>query len=96
MRLKFKFFQTMKNPINLKVKTIIGNLIRELRKTRKLSQKQLAERSELHVNTIHLLESGMIEVKMSTIFFLTKGLDISFAKFLNYFSKENLNPVCLF
>lgn len=70
------------------MKNILGKITKELRKAQGMSQKELADRSELHVNTIFLVEIGAVEVKLSTLFFLAKGLNIDLGEFMALFVKK--------
>ena len=72
------------------IKSNLGILIKELRQENKMSREQLARKTELHINTIYLLENGKIEAKLTTLFFLAKGfdmtLDLLFKLFLDRFN----------
>lgn len=63
--------------MNIGINTTLGLMLRRLRKKRNLSQEALAEISGLHINTIHLLEKGLNEPKLSTFLFIAKALDIT-------------------
>ena len=69
----------------------LGEVTKELRKARKMSQKELARRSELHINTINLLELGASEAKLSTLFFLAKALNVSLEEMMKLLSSKFYN-----
>jgi len=54
----------------------IGHAIREARKARKLTQKDLAIRSGVWQETISKIENGQSGTKMETIFDLLSALDL--------------------
>jgi len=56
---------------------IFGEVLRELRKERKLSQEKLGELTNLHDRYISLLERGLRQPTLSTIFKLANALGIS-------------------
>lgn len=70
------------------IKSKLGEVIKDLRKARNLSQEELANLSELHINTIYLLEKGKIEAKISTLLFLAKGLQLELDTFCKLFLKK--------
>lgn len=51
--------------------------LRALRVERKLSQEKLAERAGLHINAISLLERGLRQPSLYSVFQLSVALDIS-------------------
>lgn len=63
--------------MNIGINSTLGLMLRKLRRKRNLSQEAVAEISGLHINTIHLLEKGLNEPKLSTFFFLAKALEIT-------------------
>ena len=54
----------------------IGHAIREARKARKLTQKDLAIRSGVWQETISKVENGLSGTKMETLFDLLSALDL--------------------
>lgn len=56
---------------------VFGNVLRELRESKQISQEKLAEYSELDRTYISLLERGLRQPTITTIFKLAKALDIS-------------------
>ena len=77
--------------MNNYIKIILGKVTRELRKAKKMSQEKLAQKSEIHVNTINGLELGTVDVKITTLFFITKGLNIGLDEFMALFLKRYYN-----
>jgi len=65
--------------MDIGIKKVLGNLLKKLRTKKahsRLTQKEFSEVSGLHVNTIHLLEQGANEPRISTFIFLAKAFDI--------------------
>lgn len=61
----------------IKVEAVFGQVIRELRFQKNLSQEKLAEKSNLDRTFISLLERGLRQPSLSTIFRIAKALEIS-------------------
>jgi transcriptional regulator with XRE-family HTH domain len=61
---------------------IFGQVLRELREERKISQEKLAEYCDLDRTFISLLERGQRQPSLSTIFKLSEALKIKPSKFL--------------
>lgn len=59
---------------------IFGQVLRELREDKKISQEKLAEYCDLDRTYISLLERGLRQPTLSTIFSLSKALDIQPSK----------------
>lgn len=53
-----------------------------------LSQERLAERSGLHINTIGLLERGLRQPSLYTLFQLAKALDVAPTDFIQAISDK--------
>jgi transcriptional regulator with XRE-family HTH domain len=51
--------------------------LRTLRVERKLSQEKLAEKAGLHINTISLMERGLRQPTLYSVFQLSVALDLS-------------------
>lgn len=68
----------------------IGNNIRMERKKQKLTQEQLAERSNeiMNVNTISCIERGIGNPKIQTLFEIAKGLGISLSEMMKLPDEE--------
>lgn len=75
------------------VNTQFGSRLRDLRKSKGLTQEQLAEKAGLHYKFIGRVERGT-DIKLSNIAKLANGLDISVSKLMSHcfpkisFSKE--------
>lgn len=74
--------------MDIGIKKVIGGLVREQRNKQNLSQADLAARSGVHINTIHLLESGQNEPKLSTLFFIAKGMNLDEQEFMSLLCKK--------
>lgn len=61
---------------------IFGKVLRELREANQLSQEKLAEYCELDRTYISLLERGLRQPTITTIFKLAKALNISASKLI--------------
>lgn len=62
--------------MDIGIKKVLGKLVKKLREeqeTHKLTQKQFSELSGLHINTVHLLEQGLNEPRISTFIFIAKA-----------------------
>ena len=54
----------------------IGHAIRQARKAKKLTQKELAERSGVWQETISKVENGLSDTKLETVFDILAALDL--------------------
>ncbi|MEM8655425.1 MAG: helix-turn-helix transcriptional regulator [Pseudomonadota bacterium] len=54
----------------------IGHAIRQARKAKKLTQKELAERSGVWQETISKVENGLSDTKLETVFDIFAALDL--------------------
>jgi transcriptional regulator with XRE-family HTH domain len=70
-----------KRPGLLRVTEQVGQKLRTMRKARKLSIRALAERSNLSVNTLSLIENGKTSPSVSTLSQLAQSLDVSITAF---------------
>jgi transcriptional regulator with XRE-family HTH domain len=61
----------------MKLEQAFGQILREYRKKAKLSQEKLAQESDLDRTYISLLERGLRQPSISTVFQLSKALKIS-------------------
>ncbi len=77
--------------MDIKIKSMLGKLVKDLRKLQKISQKELARRSELHVNTIRKIEKADIEARISTLLFLAKGLGMRLDEIMVLFVNKYFN-----
>lgn len=58
------------------INLVFGQIVRELRTKKGLSQEELADRSGLHRNAIGLIERGERTPSIETLFALSDGLGI--------------------
>ncbi|MBP2069053.1 helix-turn-helix domain-containing protein [Anaerococcus nagyae] len=63
----------------------IGNEIRNIRKEKKLTQEDLAFAADLSVDTIRRLESGKVDIKLSSLLVILEELGLEFDTIFNYF-----------
>jgi transcriptional regulator with XRE-family HTH domain len=73
----------------LTIEEAFGEVIRELRKSNKFSQEQLAERSKLDRSFISLIECGHKQPSLVTIFQIAKAFKISASKIISL-TEENI------
>jgi transcriptional regulator with XRE-family HTH domain len=59
------------------LEAIFGDILKELRTARKISQEKLAEYCELDRTYISLLERGLRQPTLITLFKIAKALDIT-------------------
>lgn len=59
------------------LESIFGNVLKEVRTEKKISQEKLAEYCDLDRTYISLLERGLRQPTLTTIFKLSKALDIA-------------------
>ncbi|MDP4208424.1 MAG: helix-turn-helix transcriptional regulator [Bacteroidota bacterium] len=59
------------------LEAIFGDVLKELRTARKISQEKLAEYCELDRTYISLLERGLRQPTLITLFKISKALDIA-------------------
>lgn len=70
-----------------------GEVLRALRRERKLSQQALADRSDLAVDTVRRVESGTFSPSLETLSRLALGLEISLATLFNRLDGERENTL---
>lgn len=70
-----------------------GKNIRQLRRSKGLSQETLAERCELSVDAIRRIEWGAISPSLSTLGKLAAGLDLSLRTLFDTFERERRDEV---
>ena len=61
----------------------VGQRLRSIRKSRNLSIRALAERSELSVNTLSLIENGKTSPSVNTLYRLARGLKVPITIFFD-------------
>ena len=71
------------------IEEAFGEVIRELRKSNKFSQEQLAERSKLDRSFISLIECGHKQPSLVIIFQIAKAFKISASKIISL-TEENI------
>lgn len=65
----------------LRVAELVGQKLRKMRKARRLSIRALAEKSNLSVNTLSLIENGKTSPSVSTLSQLAASLDVPITAF---------------
>ena len=73
----------------LEAKLRFGKRVKELRRERKLTQAQLAERVELSINYISQIETGEASPTFETIVKLASGLDVELKELFDFSASEN-------
>lgn len=66
------------------METEFGDRLKDTRKRRFMTQRDLADASGLHFTTIAKLENGYVEARMRTILKLAQGLEVSPAFLAGY------------
>lgn len=61
-----------------------GNKVRELRKKRKISQQELAEKSHMDFTSISEIESGLRNPYLKTIYKIAHALGIKLSELLDF------------
>lgn len=74
----------------------LGNRIRELRIGKDMTQQDLAEKSELSLPFINLIENNKRKVSLETLVKLLKVLDVSLSDFFLPYSQGNDEQMALF
>jgi len=73
--------KTKSNRSNMEVAERVGRRLRAMRKARGLSMRALAERSDLSVNTLSLIENGKTSPSVSTLQQLAQSLKVPITAF---------------
>jgi transcriptional regulator with XRE-family HTH domain len=60
-----------------------GNHLRGLRKSKKMTLKQLAAAAAVDISQVHKIEKGKINTTLSTLIALSKALETSMGELLN-------------
>jgi transcriptional regulator with XRE-family HTH domain len=63
---------------------MLASRIKEIRKQKKISQEELAYRSELTLSQIARIETIRINPSVSTIFTIARALDVSLPELFNF------------
>ena len=74
----------------------LGNRIRELRIGKDTTQQELAEKSELSLPFINLIENNKRNVSLETLVKLLKVLEVSLSDFFLPYSQENDEHMAFF
>jgi transcriptional regulator with XRE-family HTH domain len=72
----------------MKIEEAFGKLLKDLREERNLSQEKLAEKSDLHRNTIALVETAKRQPSLKTIFAIAKALNLSPSELISKLEKK--------
>lgn len=72
---------------------LFGDHLKRLRNTRKLTQEELAERSDLSVDAIRRIERGSFSPSLDTLGKLSQGLDVSLKTLFHGFERERSDGV---
>jgi transcriptional regulator with XRE-family HTH domain len=72
----------------MELEEAFGNVIKELRKEQNISQEKLAEKCDLHLNFISLLERGINQPTITTIFSIAKAFGMKPEELVAKVSKE--------
>ncbi len=70
-----------------------GHHVKRLRNSRKLTQEELAERSELSVDAIRRIERGAFSPSLETLGKLSSGLNVSLKTLFHSFEGERTDRV---
>ncbi len=70
------------------VEQVFGRVLKELRKEKNVSQEKLAELSNLDRTFISLLERGLRQPSLSTLFKISKSLNIPASKIIERVERE--------
>lgn len=71
---------------------ILGQVLRETRKRRKLSQEELAHRAGLDRTYISMLELGDNSPTLNTLICLCDALQVTLTEFAAHFEEERSRP----
>lgn len=63
---------------------LVGSTIKERRKNNGLTQEELAERSELSIETISSVERGVLSTTIYTAYQISRALDIDLSYLLDF------------
>ncbi len=78
--LQFRWVKNVRNEIIIKA---LGNRVRELRNSKKLSMEKLAELSDIDYRQLSYIELGQTDPSLSTLHALCRGLEISLAELMD-------------
>ena len=60
-----------------------GNHLRELRKSKKMTLKQVATAAAVEISQVYRIEKGKINTTLSTLIVLSNALDVSVSELVN-------------
>lgn len=69
----------------------LGNRIREIRISQKMTQQELAEKSDLSLPFVNLIENNKRNISLETLVKLLSTLNVSMSDFFLPFSQEDKN-----
>jgi len=69
---------------NEEVIKAFGKRVKELRNSQSLSQEELANAADIPLSQVGRIERGEINVTLSTIYALAKGLEVEFQELLQF------------
>jgi transcriptional regulator with XRE-family HTH domain len=72
----------------MELEEAFGNVIKDLRNEKDISQEKLAEKCDLHLNFISLLERGINQPSITTIFSIAKAFGLKPEELIAKISKE--------
>lgn len=73
------------------LESIFGNVLKEIRTAKKISQEKLAEFCDLDRTYISLLERGLRQPTLTTIFKISKALEMSPSDLIKKVEVKNKN-----
>jgi DNA-binding XRE family transcriptional regulator len=76
-------FRWVKNVRNENIIKVLGERVRELRNSKKLSMEKLAELSGIDYRQLSYIELGQTDPSLSTLYALCSGLGISLAELMD-------------
>jgi y4mF family transcriptional regulator len=74
---------------------LLGNRIRQLRKSMKLTQAQLADKSGLSNNFIALLENGKRSASVDTLYRISKVLKVELKELFDFHEKKTKSQLAM-
>lgn len=73
-----------KNSHKVALQISLGNKVKELRNEKKLSLRQLAQRCDLDYSDISKYEKGEVNIQLSTLYELARGLNVHPKELFNF------------
>ena len=78
----------MENEQTHKIRIAFGTVLRKMRKDRGWSQEEMAHRAGIAMRYVSLLECNKRQPTISTLYLLSKAMEISMAEFVEEIEKE--------